>query len=219
MSRFLWLVPMLAALGLVASLVPRVTYTSASSGEPAGDVLFAWPGWGVQQDLGPLGGTVGTFEISLSAEPGGDELTVFATLVDATTREVVRAWTIEATPDYTPVARSLAFPAYTVPGHQRLLLQLTVADFEHNYAIFGLASPQPEYANVMLNGVADAGSGPLALSQMETGSGLRAAFAGSAAERIRLVLAVGFGVLALLVNPRVASALKTTGSNAWRLTQ
>ena len=93
----------------------RSRLQSASSGEPAGDVLFAWPGWGVQQDLGPLGGTVGTFEISLSAEPGGDELTVFATLIDATTREVVRAWTIEATPGYTPVTRVLAFPGYSVP--------------------------------------------------------------------------------------------------------
>ena len=207
MSRCLWLPPMLLALGLLASLVPQVTFASASSGELAGDVLLTWPGWGVQQDLGPLDGTVGTFEISLSAEPGGDELTVFATLVDATTREVVRAWTIEATPGYTPVTRSLTFPAYAVPEHQRLLLQLRVADFEHNYAIFGLASPQPEFANVMLNGVADADGGPLAFSHLETGSGLRAAVAGAPAERFRLVLAICTGLLALLMSPRVVGAL------------
>lgn len=213
----LWLAPLLLALGLLASLVPQVTYATASSGEPAGEVLFAWPGWGVQQDLGPLSGTVGTFQISLSAEPGGDDLTVRATLIDATTREVVRAWIIEVTPSYTPVFRTLAFPGYVVPQDQRLLLQLRVADFEHNYAIFGLASPHPQFANLMLNGVADAGSGPLAFAQMETGSGLRAAIAGSPAERIRLVLALGLGVLTFLTYPRAASALIGTGVVAWRL--
>jgi len=218
-SRVLWLVPMLAALSLLASLVPQVTFASASSGQPAGAVLFAWPGWGVQQDLGPLSGTVGAFRIYLSAEPQGDALTMRASLIDANTREVVRAWTIEAAPGYTPVARTLAFPGYSVPADQRLLLQLRVADFEHNYAIFGLASPRSDYDNVMLNGVADSGSGPLALAQMETGSGLRAAMAGLPAERIRLVLAVGFGVLALLVYPRVANALRKAGLHAWRLAQ
>ena len=184
---------------------------------PAGDVLFAWPGWGVQQDLGPLQGTVGTFRIFVSAEPGGDALTVRATLVDAATREVVRAWSIEATPGYTPVARTLAFPEYSVPEDQRLLLQLQVADFEHNYAIFALASPRPGFANLMLNGVADSGGGPLAFAQVETGSGLRAALAGAPAERIRLVLAGSFMALAILAYPRVAGAFGKAATGVRRL--
>ena len=54
MFRPLWLA--LVALGLWASLIPQVTYPSASSGELSNDALIAWPGWGVQQDLGALGG-------------------------------------------------------------------------------------------------------------------------------------------------------------------
>ena len=71
----------------------------------------------------------------------------------------------------------------------------------------------------MLNGVADAGSGPLALAQMETGSGLRAAIAGSPSERIRLALAASLGVISILIYPRVASALGRIATAARRRAQ
>ena len=48
-------------------------------------------------------------------------------LVDASTNEVLRQTAIDATPSYTPVARSLTFPSYDVPEGRRLLLQLQVA--------------------------------------------------------------------------------------------
>ena len=99
MFRSLWFPLALLALGLLASLIPQVTHISASSGEPSDQILVAWPGWGVQQDLGPITGVVGTFHIWVSAEPGGDRVTVWASLVDASTREVLRQTSINAAPD------------------------------------------------------------------------------------------------------------------------
>lgn len=122
MSKSIWLA--LLALGLWASLVPQVTYPSASSGEPAREVLVAWPGWGVQQDLGSLRGTVGRFQIWVSAASGSHLVTVHASLVDASTREVLREMTFDVAPAYIPAPRTLDFPGYVAPQGQRLLLQL-----------------------------------------------------------------------------------------------
>ena len=213
-ARSLWLAIALAALGLWASLVPQVTYTSDSSGEPEGDVLIAWPGWGVQQDLGALGGTVGRFQIWVSAEPDWDDVTVRASLVEASTREVLRQTFIEATPSYLPVPRTLTFPSYVVPEGQRLLLQLQVQLPERFHVIYRLADPQSGVANVMLNGAPDSGTGPLAFAHLETGSGLRAAVVGEPAARLRLVLAVVLSALAALAHPRVAAGLRRVGTAA-----
>ena len=217
LARSLWLALALVALGLWASLVPQVTYTSASSGEPGGDVLVAWPGWGVQQDLGHLNGTVGRFQIWLSSAPAGHDVTVQASLVDASTREVLRQTFIEATPSYIPVARTLTFPSYDVPEGQRLLLQLLVQLPERYTVIYRLAAPGPGFAKVMLNGVPDSGAGPLAFAHLETGSGLRAAWLGDPSGRLRFALAVMFSVLSILAHPRVMPGLRRMGTAGWRL--
>ncbi|MCY3748963.1 MAG: hypothetical protein OXG64_06675 [Chloroflexi bacterium] len=226
MSSFLlfrspWLA--LIALGLWASLVPQVTFVTASSGQPAGDVLVAWGGWAVQQDLGPLSGTVGRFRIwvSVEPEPDGRELTAQASLVDAATNEVLRQTLIEVAPAYIPPPRDVTFPSYVVPEGQRLLLQLQVGpEFADTYVTYRLANPQRELPNLMLNGVPDAGSGPLAFTHLDTRSGLRAALQGDMAERIRLVLAVAFSALAILTSQlrRIGTAARrlAPGLAAWR---
>lgn len=203
MSRARWLAFAAVSIWLWASLVPQVTYATASSGEPTGDVLVAWPGWAVQQDLGPLGGTVGRFQIWVSSALDGGEITLEASLVDASTNEVLRQTTINATPSYTPVARNLAFPTYDVHDDQRLLLQLQVADFERRHVVFGLAPAQSKYANLALNGVPNAASGPLAFSNALTGSGLRAALDGKPDARNRLILALALTGLVALGHPRL----------------
>lgn len=203
MSGSLWLVFAAAALWLWASLVPQVTYPTASSGEPAGDVLFAWPGWAVQQDLGQLSGTIGRFQIWVSSAPDGGELTVEASLVDASTKEVLRQTTINATPLYTPIPRTLTFPSYDVPEGRRLLLQLEVAAFERRPVIYGLSHAQSEHSNLALNGVPDAGSGPLAFMHQVTSSGLRAALHGLLNARIQLILALVLTGLTALAIPIV----------------
>ena len=158
-----------------------------------------------------MSGTLGRFQIWVSAEPDRDDVTVRASLVDAATREVLRQTFIEATPGYIPVPRTLTFPSYVVPEGQRLLLQLRVQLAGRFQVIYRLASPQPELANVMLNGVPDSGSGPLALAHLETGSGLRAAVVGEPAERSRLVLSVVLSVLASLSHPRATAGLRRLG--------
>ena len=209
MSRQLRLVFALVALGLCASLLPQATYTSASSGVPGGSVLTAWPGWGVQQDLGPLRGTVGRFQVWVSGEQSkGDRLILQASLLDADTRDAVRETVVEVAPADIPAPRIIDFPAYAVPQGQRLLLQLQVAEHENYAIVYRLAAPQIGRANVALNGVADAGDGPLAFAHLWTGSGLRAAANGDPASRVRLALAVSFGALAGLAQPRVAGALR-----------
>ena len=202
----------LAALGLWASLVPQVTYKSAPTGDPASEVLIAWPGWGVQQEMAPLSGTVGGFQVWASATSGSDVVTVQASLVDASTREVLRQTTIDVEPAYIPAPRNLSFPAYVIPRGQRLILQLQISDFERVSVVYRLATPRSDLANVMVNGEPDAGKGPLAYVHEWTGSGIRAALRGEQSERIRLGLAIGLSGLAILawlqVGPAVRRRLK-----------
>ena len=206
MLRPQWLA--LIAVGLWASLIPQVTYISASSGDPSDQILVAWPGWGVQQDLGSLSGSVGTFYVWTSAEPRGGHVTIQASLVDASTRAVLRQTSLNAAPDSITVMRTLDFPEYTVPNGQRLLLQLQVAEFEHNYALYRLSSPTPDLHSVAVNGVSNVGSGPLAFAHEIKGSGMRTAILGDQSARIRLALASAASALAILAHPRIARRLR-----------
>ena len=194
----MWLALALAALGLWASLVPQITYPSASSGKPSGQGLVAWPNWFVQQDLGHLSGAVGRFRVWVSAKADGDRVTVQASLADATTGEVVRRTSFDTLP-LTTRPQTVVFPGYVVPEGQRLLLQLQVAEYEDNYVVYQLAAPQSGYRNVKVNGLPDYADGPLALVHIEVGSGLRAAIVGDPSGRSRLVLAAICSVLAVLV--------------------
>ena len=203
MLRVTWHLPALIAVSLWASLIPQVSYTTHSSGDPGRDVLAAWPGWAVQQDVGPITGTIGAFQIWVSAEPDGDVLTVWASLVDASTLEIVRQTSIDVRPGYFPSARHLMFPAYMIPTGQRLLLQLQVADHEHNYILYQLASPGSDLPNVMLNGVRDSGSGSLMFAHTDTGSGVRAALAGESWDLLRLVSGVVLWAMAIVMHPYV----------------
>ena len=125
--------------------------------------------------------------------------------MDASTKDVLRQTTIDATPRYTPVARTLTFPSYAVPESQRLLLQLEVAAFERRPVMYGLAHAQPEHTNLALNGVPDAGSGPLAFVHQVTSSGLRAALHGQPEARVQLILALALTGLTALANPRLGT--------------
>ena len=207
MRKSLWLLLALAALGLWASLVPQVTYPSVSSGKLSNDALIVWPGWGVQQDLGPVSGAVGRFQIWASAQPHGPEVSLHATLVDASTREVIRDKSIVITPAHIPIKRTVTFPSYTVPDRQRLLLQLQVADFEEHYVTYQLAVPQEELANIEVNGVPDAGAGPLAFVHLETSSGLRAAIQGEQSGRERIAVAIALSGFAVLAHPQSVARL------------
>ncbi len=215
MRRSAWVVAALVALGLWASLVPQVTYPSASSGEPDGAVLIAWPGWSVQQDLGPLRGSVGTFRIWVSTAPSAfRDATVSASLIDASTRQVVRQTVFRVSRGYIPARHTLSFPSYVVPHGQRLMLQLGVDECERCHVIYRLANPGAGRVNVMLNGEPDAGSGPLAFAHIHTGSGFRAGSAGDSNSRVRLALAFVAIALAVLAHPRVAEQLRRIGTVA-----
>lgn len=208
----------LVTLGLWASLIPQATFTSASTGEPSGNVLVAWPGQAIQQDLGSLHGTVGSFQVWVSANPDHGIATVWASLVDASTKEVLRQTTLEATPAYVPLERTIRFPGYVVPDGQNLQLQLQVANFEEHYVIYGLARPDSAYLKVSLDGVPEVGSGPLAFAHIQTGTGVRAGILGDMSARVRLVLAVLASVLAGFAHPRAVALLQHLGASAWRRT-
>ena len=117
----------------------------------------------------------------------------------------MRQTRILTTPSYTPVARTLTFPGYDVPKGRRLLLQLEVAAWDGRHVVYGLTHAQSEYANLALNGVPDAGSGPLAFAHYVTNSGIRAAIHGQTDARIKLALALALTGLAALAHPRVGS--------------
>ena len=159
----------------------------------------------MQQDIGTLSGTIGRFEIWVSSDRNGNELTLLASLVDASTKEVLRQTRFLTNPSYTPVARTLTFPSYDVPKGQKLLLQLEVAPWEGRHVVYGLSQPQSTYANLALNGVPDAGEGPLAFAHYITTSGLRAAINGNSEARLKLALALTLIGLAALAHPRVGT--------------
>lgn len=205
------------AFGLWASLVPQVTYPSATSGELSDDAQIVWPGWAIQQELGPLDGAVGSFQYWASAKAHGPEVSVHASLVDAVTLQVVRQRSVIITPAYIPVARTLSFPRYVVPPGQRLLLQFQVADSEEHYVVFQLAVPQSELANLKVNGVPNAADGPLAFVHLETGSGFRAAIQGEQSSRVRIALAVATSTLAVFASPWSLARLRRAKITARRL--
>ena len=210
----------LAALGLGASLLPQISFASASGGQPEGDVVIAWPSWSVQQDLGSLDGSVGTFRIWVSADPDATrDVTVRASLLDASTREAVRRSLLRVSRGYIPTQHTLTFPRYHVPAGQRLVLQLSVGGCEECHLVLRLANPDIERSGVWLNGEPIAGNGALAFEHVNTGSGFRAAIAGEPGSRLRLVLAAGSAMLALLANPGVLSRLRPIGINARRAIQ
>lgn len=220
MRRYAWVALALLSIWFWASLVPQVTYPSATSGEPSNDVLTAWPGWGVQQDLGQLRGVVGHFEIWMASPRDADiRLTVIASLLDAQDRAVLRQTTSHVTPSDIPVKRTLEFPSYVVPEGQRLVLQLQLAEHEKYPVSYRLAPRQAAYGNAMLNGVADAGSGPLAFAHQVRSSGLRAALNGEPDARIRLILALLLSGLAVLTDPRVAGGVRRADPVTRRLTR
>ena len=202
----------LVAIGLAASLIPRATFTVASSGEPVNELLQAWPGWGVQQDLGPLSGPVGRVQIWVSAEPGGADVRVLAALVAGPASVPVRQTALEVPPGLLPIPRTLAFATYFPDSSEDLRLQLQVSSTESNYVEFGVSPPHPYLNTPSLNGDPDAASGPIAYELLRNGSGLRAAAAGEGSARVRLVIAVAIGALALAANPRVSiRAQRITG--------
>ena len=149
---------------------------------------------------------MGRFRIYASSVPGSGRSTLNASLLDASTNEVIRQTRIELTPDLTPIPRSLIFPGYDVPNGQSLRLQLQVPEDEASYVVYGLADSQTGQANVTFGGVADAGDGPLAFAHLASGSGLRAAIVGEQAQRIRLLLSAGFVGLAFVLSPSVLAA-------------
>ena len=160
---------------------------------------------------------MGSFQYWASAEADGPEVGVHASLVDATTLEVLRQKSVIITPAYIPVVRTLTFPGYVVPQGRRLLLQLQVADFEDHYVAYQLAVPQSELANLKVNGVPDAAKGPLAFVHTETGTGLRAAIQGEESGRVRIALAIVFGGLSVLAHPWSVARLRRAGISARRL--
>lgn len=210
----------IVALGLWASLLPQVTYASASSGPPLGDVLIAWPGSSVQQNLGLLGETVGTFRIWASTDPNDYRgATVRASLIDSSTRVVVRQSLLRVSRGYIPTQHTLTFPSYVVPDTQRLMLQLSVGDCQKCHVVFRLANSNIERPDVMLNGVPAAGKGPLAFAHVNTGSGFRAAIAGEPGSRVRLALAGASALIALFTYPRVLVRIRPIGAIARRVVQ
>lgn len=218
--RTLWVAFALATLGLGASLLPQGNFASASSGEPEGAVVIAWPAWSVQQQLGSLGGSVGAFRIWVSAGPDATrDVTVRASLLDASTGEAVRRSLLRVSRGYIPTQHTLTFPRYLVPGGQRLLLQLNVGECEKCHVVFRLANPEVEHSAVWLNGEPIAGSGPLAFQHISDGSRFRAAIAGEPDSRLRLVLAAVSAVIALLLHPRVLLRLRPVGTRARRALQ
>lgn len=178
-------------------------------------MLIAWPGWSVQQDLGSLSGTVGTFRIWMSSDLAGSRsVKLNAALIDATTRKVLRQAFVTVSRRYIPTAHTLTFPAYVAPSDQRLMLQLGVPESHDRHVIYRLANPHPTRANVMVNGVPDSGRGPLAFAHMRTGSGLRAALDGDVSGRLRLILGLVSGALAALAHPRLTRKLGPLANGA-----
>ena len=156
-------------------------------------------------------------QIWVSADPTAfKDVTLNASLIDALTREVMRQTLVTVSRRYIPAAHTVIFPSYVAPSEQRLMLQLGVPESQSRHVVYRLANPELGRSSVMLNGVPDSGSGPLAFAHMRTGSGLRAAIDGDVSSRVRLVLALVPGALAVLAHSQVAPRLRRMASGAWR---
>ena len=203
----------LVSIGLLASLLPRTSFVSQSSGAFVDAIGPVWPGHSVEQALGDVPGVISEVRIWAAAGSGQGEVPIVASLLDEEGGEPVRQVRARIQERNVPAPYVLVFPPYQPSSGEELVLQLWVSTERENHVMFGTSEPGPAVPPLTVNHQAT-DQGPLAHDLIWKGRGLRAAVAGSIPDLARLAGAIAAALMALALQPVIARSLRTMAQKA-----
>ena len=203
----------LVSIGLLASLLPRTSFVSQSSGAFVDAIGPVWPGHSVEQALGDVPGVISEVRIWAAAGSGQGEAPIVASLLDEEGGEPVRQVRARIQERNVPGPYVLVFPPYQPSSGEELVLQLSVSTERENHVMFGTSEPGPAVPPLTVNHQAT-DQGPLAHDLIWKGRGLRAAVAGSIQDLARLAGAIAAALMALALQPVIARSLRTMAQKA-----
>ena len=122
----------LVSIGLLASLLPRTSFVSQSSGAFVDAIGPVWPGHSVEQALGDVPGVISEVRIWAAAGSGQGEVPIVASLLDEEGGEPVRQVRARIQERNVPAPYVLVFPPYQPSSGEELVLQLWVSTEREN---------------------------------------------------------------------------------------
>ena len=203
----------LVSIGLLASLLPRTSFVSQSSGGFVDAIGPVWPDASVEQVISDPPRSISEVRIWAAAGLGGGEAPIGASLLQGTNDEPVRQVRARVRASKVLAPYVLVFPPYEPPPGEELVLQLWVSTERSNHVLFGASEPREDTPPPTINRQ-PTHHGPLAHDLIWKGRGLRAAVAGSIPDLARLAGAIAAALMALALQPVIARSLRTMAQKA-----
>ena len=196
----------LVSIGLLASLLPRTSYVSQTSGELVDAIGPVWPDSAVEQAFGDVPGIISEVRIWAAAGFDRGEAPIVASLLQRRGDEPVRQVKVQIQASKLLRPYVLVFPPYQpVPGED-LILQLWVSTLRKNFVMFGVSEPSEDLETPAINRQS-VDQGPLTHEVIWRGRGWRAALAGSKADLGRLAGALAAAAIAAVLQPSISRHL------------
>ena len=200
------------SIGLFASLLPRTSFVSQSSGEVVDAIGPVWPDASVEQVLDDADIIS---EVRIWAAGGIDrgDAPIVASLLQGQAEQPVRQVWVPIKASNLLVPYVLVFPPYKrVPG-EKLVLQLWVSTKRSNHVTFGTSEPREDVASPTLNRQ-PTDQGPLVYEVIWRGTGWQAALEGLKSDLSRLAGAIAAAAMAatitVVLHPFISRALRKT---------
>ena len=195
------------SIGLLASLLPRTSYVSQTSGELVDAIGPVWPDSAVEQAFGDVPGIISEVRIWAAAGFDRGEAPIVASLLQRRGDEPVRQVKVQIQASKLLRPYVLVFPPYQpVPGED-LILQLWVSTLRKNFVMFGVSEPSEDLETPAINRQS-VDQGPLTHEVIWRGRGWRAALAGSKADLGRLAGALAAAAIAAVLQPSISRPLR-----------
>ena len=197
----------LVSIGLLVSLLPRTSLIARSTGDIVDAVGPVWSEASVEQVLDQQPRVISEVRIWAAAGIVRGEALVVAALLQGPDRELVRQVKVKIKPSKILQLYVLRFAPYHPVSDEALILQLWVSNERNNHVIFGTSELRDDSPGPTIN-LNPTDQGPLAYEVIWRGDGWRAVLEGSWADILRLAGGVAAAVMAVLLRPSIATALR-----------
>ncbi len=197
----------LVSIGLLVSLLPRTSLIARSTGHIVDAVGPVWSEASVEQALDQAPRVISEVRIWAAAGIVRGEALVVAALLQGHDRELVRQVKVKIKPSKILQPYVLRFAPYHPVSDEALILQLWVSNERDNHVMFGTSEPRDDSPGPTIN-LNPTDQGPLAYEIIWRGDGWRAVLEGSWADILRLAGGVAAAVMAVLLRPSTATALR-----------
>ena len=199
----------LVSIGLLASLLPRTSFVSQSSGGFVDAIGPVWPDASVEQVISDPPRSISEVRIWAAAGLGGGEAPIGASLLQGTNDEPVRQVRARVRASKVLAPYVLVFPPYEPPPGEELVLQLWVSTERSNHVLFGASEPREDTPPPTINRQ-PTHHGPLTYDVIWKGRGWQAAKEGAIPDRARLAGAIAAAIMAAALLSPVARILRKT---------